>query len=389
MACNILVLNIGSTSFKFKYFDMDTETVIASGKIGSVFTDKSDYVFEVNGEKQEGFLDATSGYKPCLERVFSLIDEKCEGGKSAVNGIGFKTVMAGDTNFPWVLDDKVLDKMQEYSIVAPAHNTPYIEAVRVVQELFPGVVTVGSFETSFHNTIPEYAVIYPIDKEIAEKYGIRKYGFHGAAHSYAAYKLSSEGYDAKNIISVHLGGSSSVCAIKDGKSVDTSMGFSPQSGIPMNNRCGDVDVFSILYLMEKENMDSRQMREFLSTKCGLLGMGGSNDMRVIEEQENSSVIEAYTYSTAKYICSFLAALGGVDAISFSGGIGENSVSIKKAICKRLEFLGVELDESKMNEKLGTEPLLISADSSKVKVYITPVDEELMVAKNTYSFIERR
>ena len=125
MACNILVLNIGSTSFKFKYFDMDTETVIASGKIGSVFTDKSDYVFEVNGEKQEGFLDATSGYKPCLERVFSLIDEKCEGGKSAVNGIGFKTVMAGDTNFPCVLDDTVLDKMQEYSIVAPAHNTPY------------------------------------------------------------------------------------------------------------------------------------------------------------------------------------------------------------------------------------------------------------------------
>ncbi len=387
MACNILVLNIGSTSFKFKYFDMMNETVIASGKIGSVFTDKSDYVFEVNGDTQSGFLDTTSGYKPCLESVFNLIDEKLEGGKSAVDGIGFKTVVGGDINYPCIIDDKVLDRLEELSFVAPAHNTPYIEAVKNVHELFPRIVTVGAFETAFHNTIPDYAAIYPIDKEIADKYGIRKYGFHGAAHSYAAYRLTALG--AKNIISVHLGGSSSVCAIKDGKSVDTSMGFSPQSGIPMNNRCGDVDVFSILYLMKKENMSCDQMREFLSTKCGLLGMSGSNDMRVVEKDENSTVIKSYTYNTAKYICSFLAALGSIDAISFSGGIGENSLPIKKAICERLSFLGVELDDAKMSQKLGTDPMLISTDASKVKVFVTPIDEELMVAKNTYNFIERR
>ena len=387
MACNILVLNIGSTSFKFKYFDMIDETVIASGKIGSVFTSESDYVFEVNGEKEQGILDASSGYKPCLERVFSLIDEKCEGGKGAVDGIGFKTVVGGDINYPCIIDDKVLDRLEELSFVAPAHNSPYIEAVKNVHELFPGIVTVGVFETAFHNTIPDYAAIYPIDKEMAEKYGIRKYGFHGAAHGYAAYRLTELG--AKNIISVHLGGSSSVCAIKDGKSVDTSMGFSPQSGIPMNNRCGDVDVFSILYLMKKENMDCDRMREFLSTKCGLLGMSGSNDMRIVEKDENSTVIKSYTYNTAKYICSFLAALGGIDAISFSGGIGENSLPIKKAICERLSFLGVELDDAKMSMKPGADPMLISSDASKVKVFVTPIDEELMVAKNTYSFIERR
>ncbi len=387
MACNILVLNIGSTSFKFKYYDMDTETVIASGKIGSVFTSKSDYVFEVNGDKQSGYLDASSGYKPCLERVFALIDEKCEGGKGAVDGIGFKTVVGGDINYPCIIDDKVLDRLEELNFVAPAHNSPYIEAVKNVHELFPGIVTVGVFETAFHNTIPDYAAIYSIDKEMAEKYGIRKYGFHGAAHSYAAYRLTKLG--AKNIISVHLGGSSSVCAIKDGKSVDTSMGFSPQSGIPMNNRCGDVDVFSILYLMKKENMSCDQMREFLSTKCGLLGMSGSNDMRVVEKDENSTVIKSYTYNTAKYICSFLAALGGIDAISFSGGIGENSLPIKKAICERLSFLGVELDDAKMNNKPGADPMLISTDTSKVKVFVTPIDEELMVAKSTYGFIERR
>ena len=384
MACNILVLNIGSTSFKFKYFDMTDLSVIASGKIGSVFTKKADYEFKVSDFKASGVFDATDGYKTCLEMVINLIDEKC-GGKEKVNAIGFKTVMAGEINYPCELDENVLGKMAEYSSVAPAHNTPYIEAAKIVKSLFPNVVTVGSFETAFHNTIPEYAWMYPIDKELSKKYGIRKYGFHGAAHSYAAYKFGSD----KRIISVHLGGSSSVCAIKDGKSIDTSMGFSPQSGLAMNNRCGDLDVFSVLYLMEKENMNTEQMRKFLSTKCGLYGMSGiSNDIRDIENEGDDTVIEAFSYSAAKYICSYLAALGGVDVISFSGGIGENRASVKKSICKRLEFLGVKLDDEKLNIKAENEPVLISADNSKVRVYITPVDEELMVAKNTYAFLER-
>lgn len=387
MACNILVLNIGSTSFKFKYFNMDDESVIASGKIGSVFTNASDFEFCVNNKKEKGVFDTTIGYQPCLEKIISLIDEKCDGGKKGVSAIGFKTVMAGEINYPVKLTDDVLNKMEDLSCVAPAHNTPYIDAAKIVKTLFPQALVVGSFETAFHNTIPPYATMYPIDKDLAAKYGVRKYGFHGAAHSFVSYKLSDK---HKKIVSVHLGGSSSVCAIKDGKSVDISMGFSPQSGIAMNNRCGDVDVFSILYLMEKENMDIEKMREFLSTKCGILGMSKiSNDMRDIVNGNDKLVLDAYTYSVAKYISSYLAALGGVDAISFSGGIGENSVEIKKSICDRLSFLGIELDDNKMNTYPSSIPIEISKDTSKVKVYVTYVDEELMVAKNTYGLLERR
>ncbi|MBE7038522.1 MAG: acetate/propionate family kinase [Ruminococcaceae bacterium] len=387
MACNILVLNIGSTSFKFKYFNMEDESVIAKGKIGSVFTDKSDFEFLAKNFKEKGFLDTKDGYKICLEKVISLIDENCEGGRKNVGAIGFKTVMAGEINYPCVLDDDVIDKMKDLSLVAPAHNTPYIEAYKIVKNLFPNIKIVGSFETAFHNTIPSYATMYPIDKDLAQKYGIRKYGFHGAAHSYVAHKLSDK---HEKIISVHLGGSSSVCAIKNGKSVDTSMGFSPQSGVAMNNRCGDVDIFSILYLMEKENMNAEDMRKFLSTKCGLLGMSKiSNDMRDIENGNDKTVLDAYTYSVAKYISSYLATLGGVDAISFSGGIGENSIRIKKDILKRLEFLGLELDDEKLENTENTGTFEISKDTSKVKIYITYVDEELMVAKNTYKLLERR
>lgn len=385
MACNILVLNIGSTSFKFKYFNMEDLSVIACGKIGSVFTKKADYAFAAGKAEKNGSFDASDGYKPCLKMIIDFIDKNCAGGRKGVCAIGFKTVMAGDINYPCILNDNVTEKMHEYSSVAPAHNTPYTEAAKAVKAYFPGIVTVGSFETAFHNTIPDYAFIYPIDKSAAKKYGIRKYGFHGAAHSYAAYKFGSE----KRIISVHLGGSSSVCAIKDGKSVDTSMGFSPQSGLPMNNRCGDIDAYAVLYLMEKENMSIEEMRNFLGTKCGLYGMSGiSNDLRDIEKAGCDVVTEAFAYSAAKYICSYLAALGGIDVLSFSGGIGENSVLIKEKICSRLGFLGVELDKEKLKQKADKEPLMISTENSKVEVYITPVDEELMVAKNTYAFAER-
>ncbi len=385
MAYNILVLNIGSTSFKFKYYDMESEEVIASGRIESVFNNNSKYTYDVNNKKQIGEINTVDGYEPCIDMMAELVKKSFVGGIETVKAIGFKTVMAGDINRTCELDNSVIDKMKEYSTVAPAHNTPYIDAVKYVRKIFPQAVLVGSFETAFHNTMPSYASMYPIDSALADKYGIRKYGFHGAAHSYVAYKLNSYGH--RKIISVHLGGSSSVCAIKDGISVDTSMGFSPQSGLPMNNRCGDLDVFALLYIMEKENMAVEDTRIFLSTKCGLMGMSGvSNDIRKIEKSGSFETIEAYTYAISKYICSFLASLGGIDAISFSGGIGENSRSIKNAVCKRLKFLGVKLSREKMNRTLGSEPLLISDSDSKVKVYTTPIDEEIMVARNTYNYL---
>lgn len=365
---------------------MNDLSVIASGKINSVFSHKADCKFLSGNTEKTVVFDASGGYSPCLEMIIDFISENCPGGKNGVSAIGFKTVMAGDINYPCIIDDAVIRKMQEYSSVAPAHNTPYIEAVKSVREYFPDVLLAASFETAFHSTVPDFASVYPIDRNIAKKYSIKKYGFHGAAHSYAAYKFGSE----KNIVSVHLGGSSSVCAIKNGRSVDISMGFSPQSGLPMNNRCGDIDVFAVLYIMEKENMSTEDMRKFLCTKCGLYGMSGvSNDLRDIEKANENPVIDAFIYSVSKYICSYIAVLGKIDVISFSGGIGENSAAVKEKVCARLKFLGVELDREKLKHKPTGEPYMISSDKSKVEVYITPVDEELMVAKNTYALAERR
>ncbi len=380
MDFNILVLNIGSTSLKFKLYEITRQNIIANGQISSVFSTDSDYVFQKNETKKSGKTDTSSGYGIALKKVFKFI-----GNDIKINAIAFKTVMAGNINRTAELDDNVVSKMEEYLSVAPAHNIPYINAIREIKKLFPDIPCVGSFETAFHSTIPKYAYMYSIDSALAEKYGIRKYGFHGAAHSYAAYKLGKEN---KRLISVHLGGSSSVCAILDGKSLDTSMGFSPQSGLPMNNRCGDIDAFALLYLMEKENMSIDDARDFLSTKCGLKGMSGKNgDMRELENNGCDDVIEAYAYSVAKYICSFLACLGGVDAISFSGGIGENSVLVKQKIIDRLKFLGAETYDRLINLKADREPLLISTESSKIKIYITPVNEELMVALNTYNYLK--
>lgn len=385
MACNILVWNLGSTSFKFKLYDMETETSVARGKITNIFCPDSPYEFKGTCGVRKGWMDTSEGYQPCITAILEFLKEILPKGLTDIQAFGFKTVMAGNVNSPCVLNEDVLDRMRRYHFVAPAHNGPYVEAITILQKLVPQIPMVGSFETAFHQTIPDYASVYSIDKGIAEKYGIRKYGFHGASHSYAAWKYGQIEPDCKRIISMHLGGSSSICAIKNGKSADISMGFSPQSGLPMNNRNGDVDVFAVLYLMEQENWTPVQAREFLSKKCGLLGMSGiSNDMQVIaESREGDMVVEAYAYAAAKYVSSFLPALGGVDLISFSGGIGENSMVVKEKICHLLSFLGVQLDRQKCAQSTDAEPLMISAEDSKVKVYITPVDEEIMVARNTY------
>lgn len=387
MGYNILVLNIGSTSFKFKYYDIQTESILAEGKITNIRSDCK-YSFKIGDKSFEGAITDSNGYKSCLQKILDFINDYC-GGFNNIKAIGFKTVMAGEINYPCILDGKVLDEMRRYNFIAPAHNIPYIEAIETMQKLTPDIPLVGSFETGFHKTIPEYAYIYSIDKDIAEEYNIRKYGFHGAAHSFVAHKFGEVEPSAKKIISIHLGGSSSLCAIKDGISIDTSMGFSPQSGLPMNDRNGDIDVFAILYLMEQKGMSPTDMREFLSSKCGLLGMSGiSSDMeKIIQSNNADTVIDAYAYSVAKFIGSYIPALGGLDLISFSGGIGENSFLIKQKICRYFDYMGIKLDLSKKDSKAKSGVLKISSEDSSVKVYTTVVDEELMVAKNTYKVIK--
>ncbi|MBE7092914.1 MAG: acetate/propionate family kinase [Clostridiales bacterium] len=387
MGFNVLVLNIGSTSFKFKYYDVEKENIVAQGKITNIRLDCK-YSFKTGEKLVEGEINDSDGYRSCLKKILDFINEYC-GGFDNIKAIGFKTVMAGKINYPCILDSNVLDEMRKYNFIAPAHNIPYIEAIETMQKLTPDIPLIGSFETGFHKTIPEYAYIYSIDKNVADEYSIRKYGFHGAAHSFVAHKFSEVEPYAKKIISIHLGGSSSLCAIKDGCSVDTSMGFSPQSGLPMNDRTGDIDVFAILYLMEQKGMSPTDMREFLSSKCGLLGMSGiSSDMqKIVESNEAETVIDAYAYAVAKFIGSYIPVLGGLDLISFSGGIGENSFLIKQKICKYFDYMGIKLDCSKQDAKIKSGTLKISSDDSTVKVYTTVVDEELMVAKNAYKVVK--
>lgn len=389
----ILVVNVGSTSFKYKLFDMAEGRCLAKGKTENVFTAAARYTWQNGQQHGRETLDASAGYERCIQRMLAVLTDGSTGmipGLEAIGGVGFKAVLAGRINYPALVTEKLLQEMEKYAFVAPAHNPPYIAAMRTFGELMPDTPLVASFETGFHRTIPEAAYVYPFPEVYREKYGLRKYGFHGASHSYVAWKVNQlMGRENPRIISCHLGGSSSLCAIRDGKSLDTTMGFSPQAGLPNNNRNGDLDVFSVLYLMEKENLTPAQMREILSVDSGLLGLSGiSGDMRVLKESTDpraKMTIAHFVYCIQKNIGGLLAQMNGVDVITFSGGIGENDSDLRQMICKDMESFGIQLDPQANRLATGNLPgdgAVISAADARVKIMVLPTDEEWMVAMNT-------
>lgn len=400
----ILVVNVGSTSFKFKLLDMAARCTLIKGKIDRVFNKDSVFFYKTAyGLSSHMLIDTCAGYPSCIQIMIETITDKKLGivsGLDEITAIGFKTVHAGEVNGPVVISDELLDEMRKFSFAAPAHNPPYIDAISRFRSILPTIPMVAVFETDFHRTIPTYASVYPLPAHLREKYHLRKFGFHGASHSYAAWKLpqilGKVPGDSLRIISCHLGGSSSLCAIKDGRSIDTSMGFSPQSGLPMNNRCGDLDVFSVLYLMEQERLTPGSMSKILTTQSGLKGISGiSGDVRDLEKDGSAAAnlaLESFAYHVKKYIGSYLAVMNGADVISFSGGIGENDPLIRSMICRKLDYLGIMLDEEKnrmVEPSYGPLPengVDISASGAKVAVYVLPTDEELMVAMQTMSVI---
>lgn len=394
-----MVVNVGSTSFKYQLLDMKTEQCLAKGRVENVFTDAAPHQWKCGGRAGEEVLNATGGYDPCIQSMLKKVTDPEYGvvqNLAEISGVGFKAVLAGEINYPCLVTEELLALMEKYTFVAPAHNPPYISSMRAFRELMPNTPLVASFETGFHKTIPSYVYSYPFPKEYREKYGLRKYGFHGASHSYIAWKVPQvlKNQDLR-IISCHLGGSSSLCAIRDGESQDTSMGFSPQAGIPNNNRNGDLDVFSVLYLMEQEKLTPTQMREILSKQSGLLGLSGvSGDMRVLKsctDPQAQLTIDHMVYSVKKYIGSFAAELNGVDVITFSGGIGENDASLRSRICQQMDYLGVKLDSQANAGAVGVLPedgVVISSPDSKVTVMVLPTNEEWMVAMSTYKVIQQ-
>ncbi len=393
----IMVSNVGSSSFKYQIIDMDNETTLAKGNIERVGKPNSFFTHYSRDrkifEKEINVPDHNSAVKNAIETVldseFGVLKELSE-----LSGVGFKTVFAKGITGSALINEEVIKALEEYIPLTPFHNPAYIASIRAFQKLLPGKPLVAVFETWFHETIPDYAYIFSVPYDWFEKYGVRRYGFHGASHRYISQRvpqflgISNEGL---KIVSCHLGGSSSICAIKNGKSIDTSMGFSAQSGVMQSNRCGDIDPFIIPYIMDKEGLNTDQIRNILATKSGMMGISGiSGDMRDLLESANNGnerailTINAFHYSIKKYIGAYSAAMGGLDVIVFTGGIGERSARSRYEICNGLEFIGVNIDVNK-NETIKGEGC-ISSDDSKVKVLVIPTNEEIIVACETARII---
>ena len=394
----ILVLNCGSSSLKYQLIDMETEEVLASGKYERIGEEQAFITHKVNGNKYEiknPAYNHVDAIKFTLEQLtnpeYKVIDSLDE-----IEAIGHRLVHGGEkVSEPVIINDDVVKVLEECSDLAPLHNPACILGINACKEVMPGKPMVGVFDTAFHQTIPEERYIYPIHYEYYEKYGIRKYGFHGTSHKYVSQRLAEiENKDIKDmkIVTCHLGQGSSICAIDGGKSVDTSMGLTPLGGIPMVTRSGDLDPSVLTYIMKKENISAEEMENILNKKSGVMGISGlAPDFRVIENASNEGdkrakiAMENFKYSVAGYIAKYASAMDGIDYIIFTGGVGENQINIRKGICEKLKFMGVEIDED-LNNVRGEEKE-ISKPESKVKVFVVPTNEELMIAKETKKLVE--
>ena len=390
----VLAANVGSTSLKFKLFEMPEETALCEAKIERVGSrDKAIFAYGslVTGKhyRLEGqcIPDYTTGIRMFLE---ALVSGEYGVIKSAgdIDRIGFKTVLSKGFYGVHELTDAVMDGMRDYLFVAPVHNAAYLEAIGQFNNLLPDVPKIGVFETAFHTTIPIERRIYGVPYEWYEKYGLMRMGYHGASHGYIAQESCAYG-KAGRVISCHLGGSCSVCAIQDGRSVDTSFGFSLQSGLIHANRTGDADPYMIPFL-KSEGLSAEEIEDGLSKHGGLLGISGvSNDMRDLQSAAESGnerarlAVDAVVRGIIKQIGAFYAELGGLDQLVFTGGIGEHSAFVRNAVCSQLRHLGIELDEEKnsASESVG----VVSAAGSAVLVTVVPANEELGVARETAAY----
>ena len=396
----ILVLNCGSSSIKYKLFDMTTKEVLAQGGIEKIGLVGSFLKLTLpNGEKkilEKDIPEHTAGIEFILN---TLVSPEYGAIKSLdeINAVGHRMVHGGERFSESVLLNKeVLDAFIACNDLAPLHNPANLKGVNAVSAILPNVPQVGVFDTAFHQTMPDYAYMYAIPYELYEKYGVRRYGFHGTSHRYVSQRVCEFlGVDpkGKKIITCHIGNGGSISAIKDGKCIDTSMGLTPLEGLVMGTRSGDIDAGAVTFIMEKEGLNATGISNLLNKKSGVLGVSGvSSDMRELEAAVaagNPKAILAekmYFYRIKKYIGAYAAALGGVDIILFTGGVGENQANCRSEVCEGLEFIGVKIDLEK--NKVRGEEAIISADDSKVTVAVIPTDEELMIASDTLAILNK-
>lgn len=392
---NILICNVGSTSLKYQLFDMDNgEQVLASGGAERVGAAKSLFYHKNAGTGESVRMDAIfPTHGEAITMMLEHLMNGCIRSMDEISCVGFKVVHAKGVTGVQYLTEDVLQAMADFNSVAPAHNPPYIAAIRQFKAIMPDTPMVGSFETAFHAQMPPEAYLYPIPLELSKKHAIRRYGFHGASLEYLSTWTAKEmGREDLKLVCCHLGGSGSLCAVKNGISIDTTMGMSLQCGVLQNNRIGDMDPYIIFYLAEECDMDLQAIKTMLQTKSGLYGMSGgiSNDLRDIQEAADAgnvdcqNAVTAYAYGIKKYIGAYTAAMGGVDAIVFGGGIGRNSSSVRAAALEGLECLGVQLDmEKNENAKGGMD---ISAESSSVRIFVVDTNEEIIVARKAQALL---
>ncbi|MEA3496582.1 MAG: acetate kinase [Bacteroidota bacterium] len=397
----ILVLNCGSSSIKYQFFNMKNEEVLAKGvveKIGLSGSFIKNERFDGDKVKLEGeILDHQKG----IEYILGILTSKkrgCINDLSEIDAVGHRVVHGAESFKGSVrINDDVIEKMEECVNLAPLHNPPNLKGIYSVSELMPDIPQIGVFDTAFHQSMPKHAYMYAIPYSLYTKYKIRRYGFHGTSHRYVSARASEilkKPLKDIRIISCHLGNGASMTAIKDGKSVDTSMGLTPVEGLMMGTRCGDLDLGAYNFIINKEEINVSTANILINKHSGMLGISGiSPDMRDIEDAVNEGnerailAMDMYQYRIKKYIGSYAAAMGGVDTIIFTGGIGENDITTRGNICEGLEFLGAELDKSKHLKIRGKEAI-ISKDDSKVKIMVIPTNEELVIARDTNEIIQK-
>lgn len=390
----ILVLNCGSSSIKYKLYDMNNDQVLASGGVERIGLDNAFIKVALpNGEKKQIMHDMPD-HKEGVNFVFQVLLDKEIGALQSVNeidAVGHRVVQGGDIYTESVLVTPQVEKdIEDLCELAPVHNPGHLRGIKAVDELMPNVPQVCVFDNAFHSTMPDYAYLYAIPYDLYEKYHVRRYGFHGTSHRYVSQRVCEFlGKDIKTqrIITCHIGNGASIAAVKYGKCIDTSMGMTPLEGLMMGSRSGDIDAAAVTYLMEKLGKKPQEMSDFLNKKSGVLGITGiSSDMREIENaalegnERAQLALNMYNYRIKKYIGAYAAAMGGVDIIVWTAGVGENQTDTRIDACSDLEFLGIKIDAEK-NKTRGQETI-ISTDDSKVTVCVIPTDEELVIARDT-------
>lgn len=397
----ILVLNCGSSSIKYKVFNMDSHEVLAQGGVEKIGLTGSFLKLTLPGGQKVMLEGEILEHRAGIEYILGVLISKkygCIESLDEISAVGHRVVHGGEKfNESVLINEEVIDMIEECIDLAPLHNPPNLKGIYAILEFMPGTPQVAVFDTAFHQTLPDYAYFYPLPYSLYEKYNIRRYGFHGTSHRYVSKRVCeflNVPYESQRIITAHVGNGVSTTAIKNAKSIDTSMGMNPIEGLMMGTRTGDIDPGVITYVMEKEHLGIQGISTLLNKFSGVLGISGiSSDMREIEDAVNNDneraklALNMYNYRIKKYIGSYAAVLGGLDILVFTGGVGENMSLMRKEVCENMEYMGIELDDA-LNESTRSKEAVISKPTSKVKVVVIPTDEELTIAQDANKILEQ-